>query len=348
MPDSILTIAIPTFNRADCLERLLNTLLVELRGLESSVSVVICDNASTDRTPQVIAAFKKKWSSACTLRNSENLGMDGNFLRCAEHVTGSHFWLLSDDDLPRAGVVSTLVKLLERKSPDLIFMESRWLKGFTDNDPAHPVTYPDYVQLRQLAFARRVHVWTTYLSGMVVRTTPLLRDRTRLHRYAGTQVSQLAWVLEALRDGDCFIHITTPCILATEGNTGGYKVLKVFGQLVPTIIREMLPERVVRAILHRMAVVYLPGLLWGLREARIGQFEHEDAAAVLSPHFGEMLAYRWLLKPIGNGAPGSARRALRLARLAQRVLRAYDRLAELLARNPVSPQFRLNTDTRSP
>lgn len=347
MPDSMLTIAIPTYNRADCLERLLNVLLVELQGLETSVSVVICDNASTDRTVEVIAAFAKQWPSVCALRNSINLGMDGNFLKCAEHVTGSHFWLLSDDDLPFAGVLNTLINLLERESPDLIYMESRWLKGFTDNDQAHPVTFPEYVQLGQLAFARRVHVWMTYLSGMVVRTTPLLKDRMRLHRYAGTHVSQLAWVLEALRDGVCFIHVTTPCILATEGNTGGYKVLKVFGQQVPTIIREMLHERVARSILIRMAVVYIPNLLWGLREGRIGQFEHEDAAEVLRPHFGAMLAYRWLLKPIGNGSPTSAFWSLRLAKLAQRVLRVYDRLAEFLAKNSLLPQFRLNRCTRS-
>jgi glycosyltransferase involved in cell wall biosynthesis len=326
----LLTIAIPTYNRASCLERLLQTLAIELRGLESQVSIIVSDNASTDHTRQVIAAFASQHPSVRTLHNVENLGMDGNFLECAAHVDGKHFWLLSDDDLPRAGVLGALLALLERESPDLVYMNSRWLRTIVDNDPTHPVTTLEGLRLGQLAFSRRVHVWTTYLSGMVVRSTSLLRDPERLRRYTGTQVSQLAWVLEALRDGHRFLYITTPCILATEGNTGGYKVLKVFGQHVPTIMREMLPESVVRAMLRRMAAGYLPNLLWGLRENRIGRFEQEDAAAALRPQFGSMLAFRWWLTPIAVGARGAARRALRLASQVNRILRMHDRLAERL------------------
>jgi hypothetical protein len=328
MTSPLLTIAIPTYNRADCLERLLDTLLVELRGLEGRVSVVVSDNASTDRTPAVVAAFAAQWPGVQAVRHAENIGMDGNFIGCVERVDGQHFWLMGDDDLPRAGVVHALLALLERDSPDLVYMDSRWLREIADNDPTRPVESLKGMRLGQLAFARRVHVWTTYLSGMVVRTTPLLRDPARLRRHAGTQVSQLAWVLEALRDGRRFVHVTTPCILATEGNTGGYKVLKVFGQHVPAIMRETLPGPVARAMLRRMAVTYLPNLLLGLREARLGRFEQEDAAVLLRPEFGGMLAFRWLLVPIGDGRPAAARRAVWLGRQAHRALRVHDRIAE--------------------
>ena len=331
MTTPLLTIAIPTYNRADCLERLLATLLVELRGTEGRVSVVVSDNASTDRTPVVVAAFAEQWPSVRAVRNAENLGMDGNFLGCAEQVDGQHFWLMGDDDLPRAGVVRALLRLLERESPDLVYMDSSWVRDITDNDPEHPVQALHGVRLGQLAFARRVHVWTTYLSGMVVRATPLLRDAARLRRHAGTQVSQLAWVLEALRDGQRFVHVTTPCILATAGNTGGYKLLRVFGQHVPAIMRETLPAPLACAMLRRMAATYLPNLLWGLREARLGKFEHEDAADVLRPEFGHMLAFRWLLVPIGDGRPAAARRAAWLGRQAHRALRVHDRIAERMS-----------------
>lgn len=331
MPQPLLTIAIPTYNRADYLERLLETLVTELSGIEARVSIIVSDNASTDRTPEVVAAFSSKWPAARAFRYRENMGMDGNFLACAEHVDGTYFWMLGDDDLPRAGVVRALLELLERESPDLIYLESLWLPEIADNDPQNPVTALQGEQLDQLAFARRVHVWTTFLSGMVVRATPLLQDSPRLRRHAGTQVSQLAWVLEALRDGSRFVHVTTPCILATEGNTGGYKVLKVFGQHVPAIMREMLPVSVARAMLRRMAATYLPHLLWGLREARIGKFEHEDASEVLRPQFGDMLAFRWLLKPIAHGAPASSRWALYMARQVHRALRVHDLLAERIS-----------------
>lgn len=331
MTTPLLTIAIPTYNRADCLERLLSTLLMELRGLEEHVSVVVSDNASTDRTPAVIATFVATWPELRTVRHAQNLGMDGNFIGCVEHVDGRHFWLMGDDDLPRAGVLRALVRLLEEESPDLVYMESRWLRDIADDGPSNPVNTLEGVRLSQLHFARRVHVWTTYLSGMVVRATPLLHDPVKLRRLAGTQVSQLGWVLEALRDGRRFVHVTVPCILATEGNTGGYKVLKVFGQHVPAIMREILPSPVARAMLRRMAVAYLPNLLGGLREARLGNFEHEDAADVLRPEFGRTLAFRCVLEPLAKGRPAAVHLARWLARQANRVLRVHDRIAERLS-----------------
>ena len=53
----ILTLAIPTYNRAHDLARLLEALSQELRGLEEKVSLVVSNNASTDGTLQVIESF---------------------------------------------------------------------------------------------------------------------------------------------------------------------------------------------------------------------------------------------------------------------------------------------------
>jgi abequosyltransferase len=335
MATPLLTIAVPTCNRAHCLELLLTTLLRELAGLEGRVSVVVSDNASSDRTPAVMAAFAAAWRDTQLLRHAENLGMDGNFCGCVELVDGRYFWVVGDDDLPRAGAVRALLSLLERESPDMVYLDSRWLPELKDNDPTHPVEALQAISLGRLAFARRTHVWTTYLSGMIVRTTPLLEDSGKLRRYAGTQVSQLAWVLEALRDGGRFIHVTTPCMLATAGNTGGYKVLQVFGQNFPAIVQEVLAGAqpagaLPRAMLRRTAVAYLPDLLWGLRGARLGRFDHEDAAAMLRPQFGASLAFYCLLLPISQASRRIARVALTLAHLSSRIIRVHDRLAERL------------------
>lgn len=339
MATPLLTIAVPTYNRADCLELLLSTLLRELQGLEGRVAVVVGDNASTDRTTEVTAAFAAAWRDTVLVRHEQNLGMDGNFCGCAERVRTPYFWVVGDDDLPRAGAVRAVLSLLEREAPDLVYLDSRWLPDLKDMAPAPPVETLQAVALGRLAFARRVHVWTTYLSGMVVRSTPLLGDPARLRRYADTQLSQLAWVLEALGRGQRFIHVTTPCVFATEGNTGGYKVLQVFGQNFPAIVREALAQTkpagasLAHAILRRTALGYLPDLLWGLRAAKLGRFEHEDAAAVLRPQFGTSIAFHCLLRPIGHASRPIARMALAAAHLASRIVRAGDRLAERLTRS---------------
>jgi abequosyltransferase len=338
MATPLLTIAVPTYNRADCLELLLTTLLRELQGLEGRVAVVVGDNASTDRTPEVTAAFAAAWRDTVLVRHAQNLGMDGNFCGCAERVRTPYFWVVGDDDLPAPGAVRAVLSLLEREAPDLVYLDSRWLPDLKNMPASEPVGTLQAVALEPLAFARRVHVWTTYLSGMVVRSTPLLADPARLRRHAGTQLSQLAWVLEALGQGRRFVHVRTPCVFATEGNTGGYKVLQVFGRNFPEIVRAACPAAgrqgaLAQAILRRTAIGYLPDLLWGLRAAKLGRFEHEDAAAVLRPQFGATIAFHCLLRPIGHAPRPVARAALAAAHLASRIVRAADRIAERWTRS---------------
>ena len=333
MTTPTLTIAIPTYNRADCLQLLLDTLRVELRGLEGRIAVVIGDNASTDRTADVTHAFAASWHDTEIVRHPDNLGMDGNFCGCAERVRTPWFWMFGDDDLPRPGAIRALLELVEREQPDLVYLASDWQSNLADNDPAHPVGALQAVALDRLTFARRTNVWLTYLSGMIVRSTSLLQDPVRLREYAGTQLSQLSWVLAALRDGGRFIHVTTGCVLATQGNTGGYKVLQVFGRNFPEIVRGALERaeprgRLPRAILRRTAVGFLPALVLGMRTASLGSFGQEDAAEVLRGEFGGTLAFTFLLRPIGHAARPVARAARLLASICNRLIKAADGLIE--------------------
>jgi glycosyltransferase involved in cell wall biosynthesis len=314
---------------------LLTTLLRELRGLEGRVTVIIGNNASTDRTADVMAAFASNWDDTHLLHHETNTGMDGNFCGCVELVRTPYFWVMGDDDLPRAGALRALLPLIEGQLPDLVYMNSRWLPAVTDNWPADPIQALQAEAVDRLSFARRTHVWTTYLSGMIVRSPPLIRDPLRLRRYAGTQLSQLAWVLPVLRDGSRFIHVTTCCVLATAGNTGGYKVLRVFGQHFPEIVHDALAgadpsNALARAILRRTAVAYLPSLIWRLRQAKLGRFENEDARTVLRPQFGGSIAFFCLLSPLGHAPLPVARLVMLAAAVASRAVRLYDRLVELI------------------
>lgn len=329
----ILTIAIPSYNRADSLELLLNTLLRELQGLEGRVAVVIGDNASDDRTPDVTAAFAAAWPETCVIRQKQNLGMDGNFCACAAEVDTNYFWMTGDDDLPRAGAVRALISLLENEKPDLVYVASQWLPDIPNNDPDHPVTKLAAVSLDRLAFARRTNVWTTYLSGMIVRTPDLVKQPELLRKYSGSHLSQLAWVLPWLLHGSRFVYVVTPCVLAKQGNTGGYRVLQVFGGYFPEIVRQVLSgnDRNValqKAILKRTALGYLPALVLGMRRSTLGRFEQENAANVLRPQFGRSLAYFLLLRPIGHAPLPLARVAVLAARLLAVMLKVTDRFDE--------------------
>ena len=328
----LLTIIVPTYNRAKCLELLLGTLAREIAGLEPRVRVMVSDNASTDDTANVVSAFSKLVPDAVTIRHSENVGADENFCRCVERTDTAYFWIIGDDDLPRAGAIRHVLELLARHAPDLIYLESDWRSEIRGNDPHDPVRDEAPDLMDSLRFARRVHVWTTFISGIVVDRESLVAKQSpeQLRRYSNTSLVQLGWVLGTLKAGTRFLVVRQKCILATQGNTGGYSLLKVFGNNFPSIVSDAFgaDSPHARAIIRRCAVMFLPHLLWGLRFSKIGKFETEDVDAAMRPQLGRRLSFWLLLRPIARWPQVPARIMLRASGLLAKMIRVHDRLGD--------------------
>lgn len=325
-----LTIIIPTYNRGVCLEALLNSLLVELEGLEGQVAVVIGDNASSDYTPTLIARFVSQWSDTLVLRHAANLGAEENFCRCVEQVQTSYFWIIGDDDLPRAGAVKALLPMLTQGHPDLVYLSSSWSLTLSGNEAENPLSTLDGDWLDQASFARRTHVWTTFISGFIVRRD--FAPDTKLRRFTGSSLVQLGWVLEALKTGRRFLYIVTPCVLATSGNTGGYSVLVVFGQNFQRITRDMLHcsaalQQIASAMITRASIAFLPDLIWSYKQGRLGTFEAgESVAQALAPELDRTWVYHLLLLPLEHASPLMSKTLLKCAHGLSRLIRVYDRL----------------------
>jgi len=88
------SICIPTYNQADYLAQALSSAL----GQDfDSFEVVVSDNHSTDRTPEVLGSFRDPRLKVC--RPPEHLTMGANWRFCVDNSTGEYFTLLSSDDL---------------------------------------------------------------------------------------------------------------------------------------------------------------------------------------------------------------------------------------------------------
>lgn len=298
----LLTIAIPTFNRADSLRLLLDTLVVELAGLEGLVDLIIADNASVDQTQDVTSAFQATFPTAIVLRHVQNLGAEENFCRCIDLMCTKYFWIIGDDDLPKAGVVRQVLALLGRESPDLVYLRSEWTKQIMGASQGIPVKQLGYKTLNKLNFARRVNVWTTFISGMVVNRETFLRsnDKTPTRRFAGTSLIQLGWVFENLRNGRKFIFVTDPCVLATAENSGGYAVITVFGENFTRIVNEVFGNGspMATAIIRRTILNHISQLIWKARFRKASNFEKEIIWNCLRGQLSGWLGFWLLLAPI--------------------------------------------------
>ncbi len=318
----LLTIAIPTFNRKDYLERLLMALADETAGLDDEVEIIVSNNASTDNTSDVLRCFATRMPHARIISNATNIGADANVRQCFELAAGEYVWIIGDDDLPKRGAVASIVRVLATEQPDLAYLPSDWVAEAISMDQGARFDASRYDVVDALTFGRRVNVFVTFLSGLIVKAA---YDDAEL-MIEGSNLSQLGWVLPALRQGRVFIVFQDAPVVATGGNSGGYAVVKVFGVNLPVAVERAFGRRspMYRAIIGRTVTGYLPQLVWNVRTGS-GAFSAEFPWAALREKIGRFPAFWGLVMPIGRAPLPVARGVLLAARAVSKLSRMLER-----------------------
>jgi glycosyltransferase involved in cell wall biosynthesis len=93
--DIILSICIPTYNRAIYLEVCLESIVKQV-GNYQEVEIIISDNLSTDNTREVATFYSNKYNNVKYFRNENNIGGDKNFIQALKRGNGQYLKLLND------------------------------------------------------------------------------------------------------------------------------------------------------------------------------------------------------------------------------------------------------------
>ena len=204
---SLLCIGIPTFERADDLERLLACLERQLSDAGEDVTVFVSDNASADRTPELLREAAERLPWLRVHRQPTNLGAPPNIQWLIDHAGDSEYlWLIGDDDIPHDGALATVVGLLRAERPAWLHLPHRWV------DPSGRVvgTSPARGHVERYASAadmyRAHHHWLTFMSASIVRTRGLQQSIREVH--TDNAYIPLLWFFSAGLDG--------PCVAAAE------------------------------------------------------------------------------------------------------------------------------------
>ena len=102
MNPPLLTIGIPTRNRAPYLRDLLHALETQSADplvAECGLEILVSDNTSTDDTPAVVQSHAARLPLLRHWRNAENIGARGNYHKLVEEARGRFLWIIGDDDL---------------------------------------------------------------------------------------------------------------------------------------------------------------------------------------------------------------------------------------------------------
>lgn len=110
------SIGIPVRNGEDYLEEAIRSVLAQdFDDLE----LVVCDNASTDRTREIIADWAASDRRVVALANPHNLGAAPNYNRVFAAARGTYFRWLAHDDRLLPGYLSRAVALLDAR-PEVV------------------------------------------------------------------------------------------------------------------------------------------------------------------------------------------------------------------------------------
>ncbi len=114
----LLTIALPTYNRAKLLDNQLRWVANVVKGNEAKCEVLISDNCSTDDTQRVIETWAPSFANCEFTVNKQpkNVGAIQNIHYCITNAKGKYVWTISDDDTIRDNALEFVISTLEQES----------------------------------------------------------------------------------------------------------------------------------------------------------------------------------------------------------------------------------------
>lgn len=125
----LVSIGIPTFNRASMLRRSLDSALLQDYP---SIQVIVSDNASTDETQAVCEEYCLADKRVVYVRHLENIGPAGNFMEVLKQATGEYFMWLGDDDWVDSSYVShCILSLISDQDVSLVSGVPKYYKNGT-------------------------------------------------------------------------------------------------------------------------------------------------------------------------------------------------------------------------
>jgi glycosyltransferase involved in cell wall biosynthesis len=155
--------------------------------------VIISDNASTDRTPEICQAYARRDSRIRYTRNERNIGSARNFNRTLDLSRGQYFKSANADDLCLPDLVEKCVAVLD-DHPEVVLCYGR--TTLIDEHGRTLRRYEDGLHLRaSSASARfRLAVERAHMINILqgVMRADVLRKTGRLRPYIGSDVVLVA------------------------------------------------------------------------------------------------------------------------------------------------------------
>ena len=194
---------------------------------DTGVEVVIVDGASTDNTRDIVLAYQDKYPFIRYVLQDKNRGVDKDLDKSVELAEGGYCWLLSSDDVPKAGAVKRLLREIEggqdiylfnRTDCDLKLRPVRdrlWLSPDTKDSVFSLSDQGDW--LDYLSRARSIGALLSYCSSIVFRREYWNRSSYN-ESFTGTGYAHVHRLFSAPGGRGSLKYIREPLVLCRGDN----------------------------------------------------------------------------------------------------------------------------------
>ena len=294
----VLSICIPIYNRIEFLKRHLDQYLKCKSLFDEKIHLFISDNCSKDDLQTLVNEYSNKGLNIDYSRNTENIGPDGNFIKCFNSAKGKYIWLLGSDDVPVDGFVDSLVDILGSHDYGYLFLnhnsKERQLTEY--NDPKDLLD--------------KVHIWITFMSANIFKTEFV--KNVNGENYMGTYLIQVPYFLEGIAAGQTNAVFNYNWIQDGNdaANNGGYNFFKVFVDNLLSLVYERVEKQQIdtdcyeqfkKSIYCNFIRSFVDGLLIRRDKVMRQNFDTKDGLKILMKHYGNKLYfYLWTLRTVAS------------------------------------------------
>ncbi|MGC8728544.1 MAG: glycosyltransferase family 2 protein [Elusimicrobiales bacterium] len=215
-----LSICIPTYNRAEYLPDLFDSIFSQVNNdNEDLLEVVVSDNASGDDTIEVVNSYKNKFKNFVYFRWDRNMGADANFLKVVELSKGEYCWLMGSDDKILDNGIDRVLEFLNK---------NKGISGLSVNRKAYNKNFQFEIKIKPIikdakkdiilkdfnVFLELFHYWG-YISGQVIRrelwNKVINNTGEKIKEYFNAYVHVYVISRMFLENG-CWGYIHSPCV----------------------------------------------------------------------------------------------------------------------------------------
>lgn len=274
-----LSVCMPVYKRPELLRRTLISVTTSAKPFK--VPIFIADDSCDETNRSVIEEACREYPYIFWHRNTFNLGIDRNILRCVELSTCAYAWIFGEDDLMEPTAIESVFELLAVSSYPFIFVNYASISN--DYKRRGRELAIEIARDRVLTAAEFLsdYGWAAGFIGSCV-VQKWRWDAVDKTRYVGTYYAHLGAIFEASRECDVYA-IALPLVMNRAENAASFtwandaiSVVYGFGRLMSLLGEFYGPDVVCRARRAGYGTFKSNSLVWLMSQRAEGRYGYSE------------------------------------------------------------------------